>query len=130
MDTIKSNLQKIISTALIAFSLLITQTVQANEIEQIMLQMKKEYRSATKSTTVAEMAQHILLLKNCANRAINLKYDGPTDEQTIYRQGMQDLINSYNKLELMLTTGNLDQAKIMLEAIKNIQKEYHQKLDV
>lgn len=130
MNIFNHRLLKIISSLFIGISLLTSQTVQADEIKQIMMQMKKEYRHAMQSSTTDEMAQHIQLLKSYVSQAVHLTHDGSTTEQAIYRQGMQELLASYNELELMLKAGSLAQAKTMLETIRDIQKNYHKKLGV
>lgn len=129
MHTFKHRLISFISASFIGLTL-ISSPAHADEIKQTMMQMKKEYRNAMQSTTTNDMAQHVALLKSHASKAAHLTHDGSANEQATYRQGIQELLASYNELEMTLQAGNLDQAKTMLEKIKDIQKNYHKKLSV
>lgn len=95
-----------------------------------MKQMSQAFRGAMSSSSTAEMAPYVAALKASGTAASRLSLSGTAEEQATYRQGMQQLQNAFSELDRAIASGNLDNAKAILQQIKNTQKTYHSKLGV
>lgn len=109
---------------------LVSAPAYAGEIKQTMKQMNQAFRGAMSSSSTAEMAPYVAALKASGTAASRLSLSGTAEEQTTYRQGMQQLQNAFSELDRAIASGNLDNAKAILQQIKNTQKTYHSKLGV
>jgi len=100
----------------------VTSVAHADQLKQTMNDMKRAYRGAINSSSMAEFQQNAVRLQSAADAASRLSLG---DNPTTYRQGMDELRQEIDIMNAAIKSNDLAAAKESLKRINSTRKHYH-----
>ncbi len=110
------------SGLLILTSLLATSHANANEIKNVMKDMKHAMRDAMDSTSIAEFSKYANQLQNDASMADKMQYHR---NQAVYHKGLLQMQAQMDAVNQAVRANDLNAAKSALQKINITKKQYH-----
>ncbi|MBF9003162.1 MULTISPECIES: cytochrome b562 [Vibrio] len=105
--------------------LLSTSVFAHGELGRTMKQMKSALQQAYQAQTVDDMKVAMGDMSSLVKEAKRDEYEGKNPAQ--FYQGLQDLTTAIDGIKVSLNKGDLNDAKLKLNKIDALRKEYHKK---
>lgn len=99
-----------------------------SELHNSMEEMGGAYKAMKESQTAAAMKAELSTFKS--QLAIAQQQAVNPEDQNAFDEGLQKVEEQVGRLELALETNNLDLANAILAELRELNKEYHDKLGV
>lgn len=107
---------------LVLTTLLVTTQAHANEVKNVMKDMKAAMRGAMNSTSIAEFSTYATRLQNDAIMADKMQYHR---NQAIYHKGLLQMQTEMDAVNQAVRANDLNAAKSALQKINSTKKQYH-----